>query len=76
LVLYTDLPEIWDLFEKSISFIPPTEGGFSLMGLQVIASTQDIGLGCSIYVFWDSLEYMLSRKNNIFIARRKARRKK
>jgi hypothetical protein len=73
LVLYTQLPELWDIFRRVISlsnFNP--DSGYSLDNLEVVLNYSNIHLAQLTHnIFWSILIYFLDRTNQIYFARKR-----
>ncbi len=73
LVLYTLLPELWDIFKKIIAISPMTETGFSLTGADAFLNGYPEVLQVTHSEFWKCMTYFLSRMNIKYNERRKLR---
>ena len=73
LVKYTQLPELWDIFQSIVAISPVNESGFSLIGAS--SYLQGIDLQVTHSTFWNIMVYFLRRLNEQFRAKMKARLK-
>ena len=74
IVLSTPLPELWDLFLLSVTIkLPPPDGLYDLSGLLMLANIQDIESPIPLNQFWSVMTYFLTRYNQMYIAKRKAK---
>ena len=71
LVLYTELPELWDIFISAIKIAPVSKFGYSLLGLQTYFEVGDTLLSCNKRKFWEVINYFLYRVNSLFMAKQK-----
>jgi len=82
LVTYTQLPELWAIFQSIIAMSPMTETGFTLMGASIYLEYYAEGspferkvLQVTHFEFWKAMTYFLGRMNTKFNERRKMRAK-
>lgn len=73
MVLYTQLPELWDIFRDIIAISPMTEIGFTLLGASDYLAGYDLeALQVTHREFWKTMIGFLSRINSNFLAKKKA----
>jgi hypothetical protein len=70
LVLYTELPYMWDVFRDIISISPMTENGFTLSCAEFYLNGME-PLQVTHQEFWYMIRYFLGRMNDKFYERRK-----
>jgi len=74
LILYTDLPLVWKIFQNIVTISPVTEQGYTLTGAQAYLSGLE-GLQLTHDEFWNAMTYFLSRLNEKFIMKLKMKRR-
>ena len=76
ILLFTDLPILWEIFQLAVGMNPPTESGFSLMGLPLVKEFNPrlFSLVQSTYhEFTKAMTYFLQRMNEQFMERMRLR---
>lgn len=66
LILYTELPELWKIFNDVLKLNNVTESGFSLLGIRDYMYNYPKVLQTTHSDFWLAMTYMLERANNEF----------
>ena len=69
--LYTDIPELWNIFKSIIAISPMTEVGFSMLGANAYLEHYPKVLQVTHGEFWKTMAYFLGRMNARFNERRK-----
>jgi hypothetical protein len=65
LILYTDLPQLWDVFQTVCSLSSLDAHGFiTLDMMHAYLSHTDILINVTQTIFWDAMSYFLYRKNH------------
>ena len=72
LVLYTKLPELWQIFTDVVNTSPLDANGFLTLGnMQAYLSTLP-ELPVAVSIFWECMSYFLSRRNHkIYLDRKR-----
>jgi hypothetical protein len=73
IVRLTSLPELWWAFQSIIATSPLTDNGFSLAGASSFLEGYTPPDQVTHYNFWNTMRYFLSRLNDKFAQKQKAR---
>lgn len=75
LVLLTDLPELWEMFEEIVALSPLDSNGYLTL-LMARDYLEDREIPVPLNIFWKVMSYFLNRQNQAIAARRKKKEAK
>jgi len=72
ITLYTQLPELWEIFRNIVSISIVDDSGFTMSGADAYLRYYDVeSLHVTHHMFWSIMVYFLNRVNEKFRERRK-----